>query len=331
MAIPSYNSEAWGESNEQRVWRIVAHSPLPSLWHPNGTSVKEIARRTGKALMADRVYGRAAELGFYFFFSLFPALFCATAMLGLAARSAHQFYARLLEYLALVVPTSALGMVLHIFNQTTASSNSGKITLSFLGAIWSASVGISAVQDTLNDVYKIEDSRSYLGARIKAIGLTLLVMVMGTVSLTAMFGGDFVARMAAGSIGRGALSTLAAIGIRIVSWSIAALLLVLIYAVVYYWAPDWRARRWRWLTPGAAVGITGWLIASFGLRLYLHFFNTYSVTYGSLGAVIILLTWFYITGLMFLVGGELNSEIEAAAIEKRLAGHRDKNARPYAA
>jgi len=73
------------------------------------------------------------------------------------------------------------------------------------------------------------------------------------------------------------------------------------------------------LTPGAALGTLGWLIASFGLRLYLHFYNTYNATYGSLGAVIILLTWFYITGLMLLFGGEFNSEIEAAAAEKKLA------------
>jgi membrane protein len=82
-----------------------------------------------------------------------------------------------------------------------------------------------------------------------------------------------------------------------------------------------KARCWHWLTPGGTIGILGWLLASFGLRIYLHFFNSYSVTYGSLGAVIILLTWFYITGLMLLVGAEINSEIEAAAAQKRLEGH----------
>ena len=89
--------------------------------------------------------------------------------------------------------------------------------------------------------------------------------------------------------------------------------------MIYYWAPAVKKRRWHWLTVGGAVGIAGWLLASLGLRIYLHFFNNYSVTYGSLGAVIILLTWFYITGLMILLGAEINSEIEAAAAEKRLA------------
>jgi membrane protein len=88
--------------------------------------------------------------------------------------------------------------------------------------------------------------------------------------------------------------------------------------VIYYWAPDVKCRCWRWITPGGTIGILGWLGASIGLRIYLHYFNNYSVTYGSLGAVIILLTWFYITGLMLLLGAEINSEIEAAAAESRL-------------
>jgi membrane protein len=92
----------------------------------------------------------------------------------------------------------------------------------------------------------------------------------------------------------------------------------LLFALIYYWAPDLKKRQWRWLTPGAAIGIIGWVLASFGLRAYLHFFNSYTATYGSLGAVIILLTWFYLSGLMLLLGGAVNSEIEAAATEKRI-------------
>lgn len=87
---------------------------------------------------------------------------------------------------------------------------------------------------------------------------------------------------------------------------------------MYCWAPDVRQRRWHWLTPGSAIGLAGWLIASVGFRIYLHFFNTYTITYGSLGAVIILLMWFYITGLMLLLGAEINSAIEAASVEVRL-------------
>ena len=104
-----------------------------------------------------------------------------------------------------------------------------------------------------------------------------------------------------------------------IGWSVATALLTLSIAVIYYWAPNVKARCWHWLTPGGAIGIVGWLLCSLGLRVYLHYFPSYSLTYGSLGAVIILLTWFYITGLMLLLGAEINSEIERAAAEKRLA------------
>lgn len=317
MAISSYNADPKA-SNERRVWRIVAHTPIHSLWDLEGIPKMPLAHSIWSALRADRVFGRAAELGFNFFFSLFPALFCAAAILGLVARSAHQIYARLLGHLALVVPTSALGMVLQTFNQTTAAASSGKITLSLLGAVWAASVGVSAIQDILNDVYKVADTRSYIGARVKAIGLTFLVTAMVTISLASMFGADYVAaytqRLVSGRIAR----LIAGIGILGVAWIVAILLLILVFAVIYYWAPDLRTRHWRWLTPGSVIGVAGWLVASVALRIYLHYFNDYAVTYGSLGAIIILLTWFYITGLMLLVGGEINSQIEAAAVRKRL-------------
>ncbi len=105
---------------------------------------------------------------------------------------------------------------------------------------------------------------------------------------------------------------------RTLSWLITAALLMLLFATIYYFAPDVKNKCWHWLTPGAAIGIAGWLIASIALRIYLHFFDNYSVTYGSLGAVIILLTWFYITGLMILTGAEINSEIAASVAEKKL-------------
>lgn len=306
------------EPLQRRVWRLVAYSPLESLWDLHGATVQEVAKRTWKSLLADHVFGRAAELGFYFLFSLFPTLFCAGSLLGLAARSAHQIYDRLLEYLALVIPTAALATVLNTFNQTAAAASSGKITFGSIAAIWSASVGISAIQDTLNEVYKIEDSRSYFTARVYAIALTLLLTLIVSLALGSMFAGDFVATLARtqGYIPFLALSI--DIAARVIGWTIATTLLLLAFAVIYYWAPDWKHRRWRWLTPGAAIGILGWLIVSFGLRIYLHYFNSYSLTYGSLGAVIILLTWFYLTGLMLLLGAEINSQTEAAALEKEV-------------
>lgn len=304
---------------EQRVWEIVSHSPLRSLWNLQGISIRVIAQRTWKSLLADKLFGHAAELGFYFLFALFPTLFSASSILGLAARSANRIYDKLLTYLALVIPTKALGTVLSTFNETTAAATSGKITFGLIAAIWSASVGISAMQDTLNVVYKAQDTRSYLRARMYAIGLTVILSVIITLILVCLLGGDFFAGLALHGIYHRFLATIAAASARLFGWALSIALLALSFAVIYYWAPDVKTRRWHWLTPGGAVGILGWLIASLGLRLYLHFFDNFSLTYGSLGAVIVLLTWFYLSGFMLLLGAEINSEIEAAAAEKRVS------------
>jgi len=288
-------------------------SSFHSLWDLQGVPVKVLAVRTWKSLIEDRLFGHAAELGFYFLFALFPTLFSASSILGLAAQSAHQIYDRLLNYLAVLIPTAAFGTVLQTFNQTTAAATSGKVTFGLIAAIWSASVGVSAIQDTLNAVYKVEETRSYLRARIGAIALTVLITIIVSVGLASMLGGDVGAALAHRLIPYSQLAVAAGIAIRLIAWTFATALLMLAFAVIYFWAPDLKHRHWHWLTPGGAIGILGWLAASLGFRLYIHFFDTYAVTYGSLGAVIILLMWFYITGLMLLVGAEINSEIEAAA------------------
>ncbi len=292
--------------------------PLESLWNLQGVHLRRVGVETWKSLIEDRVFGHAAELGFYFLFALFPTLLCASSVLGLSARSAYQFYDKLLDYLAVVIPTAALGTVLSTFNETTTAASPGRVTFGLIAAVWSASVGISAIQDTLNAVYKIQDSRSYVVARIQAIGLTILLTFVVTLGLASMLLGDYFARLMERGISEFLLRGVAANGIRVASSMIATGLLALTFAMLYYWAPDCKTRRWHWLTPGGAIGIAGWLLASFGLRIYLHFFNTFTVTYGSLGAVIILLMWFYITGLMLLLGAEINSQIEAAAAERIL-------------
>ena len=226
--------------------------------------MRVVAARTWKALMCDRVFGHAAELGFYFLFALFPTLLCAGSILGLAARSAYQFYDKLLDYLAVVIPTAAaLGTVLSTFNETTAAATTGKVTFGLISAIWSASVGISAIQDTL----RIENSRSYIVARIQAIGLTILLTFVVTLGLASMLGGDYFARLVKLRTPELLLRIAATASIRLASWTVASALLALMFAVLYYWAPDCKTRRWHWLTPGGVVGIIGWLLASLGLRL----------------------------------------------------------------
>lgn len=306
------------DSLRQRIWDHVSHSTLHSLWDFQGISPMIIVKRTFNSFNEDNLLSRAAELGYYFLFALFPTLVSASSILGLAAKSASHIYVNLLNYLALVVPQAALGIVLETFNQTTAASSGGKITFGLAAAIWAASVGFVAIQDTLNLVYKVKETRPYWKVRGAAMLVTVLLSLIITVTLTCLFGGDFLARYLGTHITYHPAALAAVVATRTIAWILASGLLILLFAVIYYFAPDVKQKQWHWLTPGGAIGIGGWILASLALRIYLHFFNNYSVTYGSLGAVIILLTWFYITGLMLLVGAEVNSEIAAAITEKRL-------------
>lgn len=316
--VESGSSGAPSRTMRQHVWSYVSRSPLQSLWNLEGVPAKVVARNTWNAVFDDNLLGRSAELGFYFLFALFPTLFTACSILGLAARSAFRIYEHLLQYLSIVAPPSALGMVQQAFQQTTAAATSGKLTFGLVAALWSASVGFVAIQGTLNLVYRVKESRPYWRARLAAIGVTFVLSVVITLMLASLLAADFLARLAHRHIYHHLLAVLAAGSLRTVGWLAATGFLSLLFAIIYYFGPDVKVSQWRWLTPGSALGMVGWLVASLGLRVYLHYFDNYSATYGSLGTVIILLTWFYLSGLMLLVGGEINSEIEAAVHEKKL-------------
>jgi membrane protein len=239
-------------------------------------------------------------------------------VLGLAARSARHINENLLPNLSLVAPPAALGTVLEAFNQTTAAASSGKLTFGLVAALWSASVGFSAIQGTLNVVYRVKEDRPYWQARLSAIGITFALSIVISLMLASLLTADFLARLAHLHLYNHVVAVAAAVSLRLIGWIIATGLLALVFAVIYYFGPDVKVRQWHWLSPGAAIGMLGWLGGSIGLRLYVHYVNNYSATYGSLGTVIILLTWFYLSGLMLLIGGEINSEIEAAVKEKKL-------------
>lgn len=315
---PKDHTVAHIDPNKQRVWDYVSHSPLHSLWDFQGVPVMTVAKRTVHSFTEDNLLSRAAELGYYFLFALFPTLVSASALLGLVARSATDIYVKLLNYLSVIVPHEALGIVLDTFNQTTAHSSSGKITFGLAAAIWAASVGFTAIQDTLNTVYKVRESRPYWKVRGSAMLVTVLLALLVSATLACLLLGTLSSHLVRHHIANPHSGLALGIAAHILFDILTAVMLVLLFDVIYYFAPDVQKKKWHFLTPGAAMGVFGWFVASIALRVYLHYFNNYSVTYGSLGAVIILLTWFYVTGLMLLLGAEINSEIEAAAAECRL-------------
>jgi membrane protein len=315
---PKDHTVAYLDPLRQRIWDDVSRSPVHNLWDFQGAAPWAILKRTATAFIDDNLVARAAELGYYFLFALFPTLVFASSILGLAAKRTNVVYIALLHYLSIVIPNSAFQMVMDTFNQTTQSATGGKITFGLAAALWSASVGFGAIQDTANAVYKVRETRPYWKAKLQAIVVTLLLSVVIALTLTVLLMADYLVKRLRMSHVNHFILSVEVIVVEIFAWIGVVAFLMLLFAIIYYYAPDVKNKRWYWLTPGAAIGIAAWLAASIGLRVYLHFFNSYTATYGSLGAVIILLTWFYITGLMLLAGAEINSEIQAAVAEKKL-------------
>lgn len=301
---------------EQNAWALVQSSPLHRMWDLRGVPLMEVAKRTWKGMDDDSLLGRASQLAYAFFAAIFPALIAVSSLMGLVAKSSGHLYLALLNKVGQLIPPSAFALVTDTFKQTTSASTPGKVTFGLVFALFSASVGISALQDTLNSVYRVRETRPFWRARLEAMGLTLVVGFLVLLSVLVLFLGDLGATHLQ-TMFRGA--AVLALILRGLYWIVASLLMMLSFEVMYSYCPDVQRRVWRWFTPGAFVGLLGWVVGSVGLRVYLHYFNSYSVTYGSLGAVIILLLWFYLSGVMILLGGEVNSEIEHAVAEKKLA------------
>jgi membrane protein len=173
----------------------------------------------------------------------------------------------------------------------------------------------------LNVVYDIREQRSFLRVRSIAIGLTVAISILVVIGLTLTLYGGSIAELLGNHLG---LGTAFVIAWKVLQWPVILIALLLSFSLLYYFGPSIRDQKWEWVTPGSVAGLMLWLAVSFAFKVYLNYFNTYSATYGSLGAVIILMLWLYVSGLAFLLGAEINSEIEHAAAEH---GDRDAKAR----
>jgi membrane protein len=286
---------------------------LQSMWSLGGLKWNELAKRVWQQMNEDDIWGRAAQLSYYFLLALFPLLIFLTSVIGLIMGSGTGLRHSLFNYLSQVMPPSAFKLVDDTMYEVSKSSGGGKISFGILAALWAASNGMGAISESLNAAYNVKETRPYWKARLVTISLTIAIALLTMTALVLiLYGGDIAEKVAA-SYGFGDLFTLVW---KILQWPIVLLFILVSFSLIYYFAPDLKDQDWKWVTPGSLIGVGLWLLVSFLFRLYLDFFDSYSATYGSLGAVIILMLWFYLTGLAILIGGEINSEIENAAAER---------------
>jgi membrane protein len=282
---------------------------MASLWALGGLRRRELAKRVWKEIRQDQIFGRAAELSYYFLLALFPFLIFLTSVIGLILGSETSTRQMLFDYLARVMPPSAYQLISTTMIEVANASSSGKISFGLLAALWAASNGMSAISTTLNIAYDVEETRPWWKQRLTVIVLTITLSVLIISALILVVAGGWIADWLAVNFGLGSTFPIAW---KILQWPIVLFCMVLAFALIYYFGPDLRDQKWQWISPGSVIGVALWLLVSIAFRLYVQFFGSYSATYGSLGAVIILMLWLYFTGAAVLIGGEINAEIEHA-------------------
>lgn len=284
---------------------------------PGGSRPLSFTKTIVHGIEDDEVFTRSAALSYYFVLALFPLLLFLVSLVGVFAEHNAQLRESITSALGKIAPGSASQLVHQVVSQTfTAKHDVLKLTVGIVGAFWAASGGISAIMTALDVVYKTKETRPWWKQRLTTLALTLAISLLVIFALIlALYGGKIGGALAS-QIGMGEIFHWAW---KILQWPVSLAAMLLAFSILYYFAPNLKERKWLWITPGSLAGVSLWILASVGFRVYLHFFNHYSATYGSLGAVIILLLWLYVTGFAILTGGEVNFAIKAVKRDRQLS------------
>lgn len=270
-------------------------------------NVIDFVRLLYKKAFHDDIFSRAAQVAFYFSFSLFPLLFFLVSLFGLVLDSTAELKTELYAYMRQLMPITAFDLVQRTVEEIIANSSGGKLTIGILIAVWSASAGMDSLRIALNAVYGVKETRVWFKTKALSIGMTIALTILAALVLGLVFYGWQIVQIGLASFGIGITSPLALVAVE---W--IAMLAIMLFAceLIYNLMPSYPEPEWRWVTPGSIVAIILWLLLTGGFRLYLEYFNTYNKTYGSLGAVIILMLWLYLTALVILVGGAINAVLK---------------------
>ena len=268
---------------------------------------RELFKRVAAEVMADNCLGLAAQLAYYFFLALFPALLFLVAVISFVPITG--LLDAVTAMLARVAPGEVLTIVREQLLKVANDKSTGLLTLGMLGTIWSTSSGMTAIIDTLNQAYDIQESRPFWKVRLMAVGLTVALALFIVISLALVLVGPTLAEKVAVWAHMGPVF---AWTWKILQWPIVFALVTLGIALIYYFAPD-AEQDWTYITPGSILATALWLVISLIFKFYIANFTSYTATYGIIGGAIVLMLWFYVSALAVLVGAELNAEIEHAS------------------
>ena len=279
---------------------MLAYLKVPLTWG-------EILKRTIREAMADNIMGMSAQLSYYFFFALFPALLLLIAIASYFP--VQTLVDEVFKAMSGFAPPEALRIITDQIQKIREAKPAGLLTFGVATALWSSSSAMTAIINTLNSAYDIEEGRPWWKVQLTAILLTIGVALFILISFALVIVGPTLAEKVADWVHMGAAFEWTW---KIVQWPVVIALACTGIAMIYYFAPD-AEQDWVWLTPGSIVSTILWLLTSLAFKYYVVNISSYAATYGALGGVIVLMLWFYISGLAILFGAEMNAEIEHAS------------------
>jgi membrane protein len=265
-------------------------------------------KRAFERFQKDTMTQWAAAVTYYSLLSLFPALLFGVAVLGVFGQQG--LIADATSFLSSVgAPRDTIRAVDGALHgaQDNRGTAIGALALGFATSLYGASGAFGAVGRALNTIWRVEEGRGFVKHKVHDIGWTLVVLALALVTGVLVFLGGALSEFVFSQIGLG--ETTAEVW-RYVRWPLALLSTILIYAVVYFAAPNVEIRRFQWITPGAAFGVLAWLLATGAFFLYVSNFGSYEATYGAFAAAVILLVWLWLSNVMLLFGAELNAVID---------------------
>lgn len=281
-----------------------------------GVSTKQFLLDLKQQIGNDNVFNGAAALGFYLTLAIFPAIILLMAIIPyLPIARVDQ---AIMDLLGQALPTEAYGMVEGVVTEVTSDRRGGLLSFGLLGTVWAASTGMYAIMQQLNITYNVKEGRSFIRARAIALVLSVLfgVLVLGAFSLI-VFGGvmqDWLGN-------RFGFSDALLTFFVVFRWIVIVLALLLGFAIIYRYAPNVE-QKFSFVTPGSFLGAAMLIVTSLGFAIYTSNFGDYAATYGSIGAMIILMLWLYIAGLVILLGSEINVLLEHYSSEGKRKGEK---------
>jgi membrane protein len=264
--------------------------------------------RAFKRFQKDHVTDYAAALTYYSLLSLFPALLFAAALLGVFGQEA--LIAHAASYLKDAgAPPSTIDSVTSALQSAQRQRGTAVAALVIgLGtSLYGASGAFGAAGRALNHIFRVEEGRGFVTKKLNQLLWTLIVAALALFTFVLVFLGGGLASDVLRKIGLG--ENIASIWLYL-RWPLALLVAMTIYAIVYYAAPNVEVRRFRWISPGAVVGVLLWIVASIGFFIYVSNFSSYSATYGAFAGAVILLVWLWLTNTILLFGAELNAVVD---------------------